>query len=82
MEAARPARPTTPASRRPSPRCHMKLVGSLSLLLAALLWIHTTTVLHLGPGTTRLTTLALALAGSLAIAWMWWHLFGRPPRRE
>ena len=54
----------------------MKLVGSLSLLLAALLWIHTTSTLHLTGH-----MLSLTLGGVMAIAYMWWHLFGRP-RRE
>lgn len=60
----------------------MKLVGTLALVLAALLWIHTTGTMefpgHLHP---RATPLSVGLTGVAAIAYMWWHLFGRPVQR-
>ncbi len=56
----------------------MKLVGTLALALAALLWIHTASTMefpgHLDP---RGRTLSVALTGLMGIAYCWWHLFGR-----
>ena len=76
--ARRAPPPADPHLRRTAPRRHMKLVGTLALALAALLWIHAASTLHL-PG--QALPLPLTLGGVMAIAYLWWHLFGRP-RRE